>query len=139
VEVNSVYPAYDAAPLNDGEVQARGRAGTAWASAESPQEHAVTLTWPRPQRIGMVEIVWGQSDWVPRAYRLECRVDGKFVRVAPPQGSAEWTAAEGRHSLLRFAPILTDALRVVQSAGGGSRQRPNLMGMAELAAYEIRP
>jgi len=109
----------------------------AWASAETPQEHSCTLTWPEKHRIGRLYICWGQTDWLPRAYRIECRVDGVFVPVLPTTASGQsWQAAERRDTLLRFDPVVTDALRVVQKSGGGSEKRPNLLGIAEIAAYE---
>ena len=137
VEVDSVYPPYTIAPINDGQVFARGHAGAAWASVESPQEHRVTLTWPEKHRIGKVYICWGQVDWLPRAFRLECRVEGVWVAVDPAPGAEPaWRTAVGRDTVLRFRPVSSDALRIVQQAGGGSLDRPNLMGVAELAVYE---
>jgi len=137
VEVDSLYRTYTTGPLNDGVVLTRGRAGMAWASAETPQEHSCTLTWPEKHRIGRLYICWGQTDWLPRAYRIECRVDGVFVPVLPTTASGQsWQAAERRDTLLRFDPVVTDALRVVQMSGGGSEKRPNLLGIAEIAAYE---
>jgi hypothetical protein len=131
-----MFPAYTPEPVNDGLAPPRGRAGQAWASAESPQEHAVTLTWPQEQQLGTVYVCWGQDDWLPRAYRVECRVKGAWIRVAPAPNVADgWQAAVQRDTLLDFEPVMTDALRVVQRAGGGSEKRPNLMGVAELAVY----
>jgi len=137
VEVDSLYRTYTTSPLNDGVVLARGRAGMAWASAETPQEHSCTLRWPQQHRISKLYICWGQTDWLPRAYRVECRVDGVFVQVVPAKTSGRsWQSAERRDTLLRFDPVVTDALRVVQEPGGGSETRPNLMGVAEIAVYE---
>ena len=59
-----------------------------------------------------------------------------WIRVAPVSDAADgWQAAVQRDTLLNFEPVVTDAVRVVQRAGGGSEKRPNLMGVAELAAY----
>ena len=96
----------------------------------------MTLIWPRPHKIGSVFLCWGQSDWLPRSYRVECRVDGAFVAVAPPAGSSmSWLAAKKRDETLRFKPVTADAVRVVQKTGGGSDRRPNLMGIAEIAVH----
>jgi len=137
VEVDSLYRTYSAGPLNDGLVLPRGQAGMAWASAETPQEHSCTLTWPQKHRISRLYICWGQTDWLPRAYRVECRVDGAFVQVVPAKKSGRsWQLAERRDTLLRFDPVVADALRVVQEQGGGSEKRPNLMGIAEITVCE---
>ncbi|HUT91577.1 MAG TPA: discoidin domain-containing protein [Thermoguttaceae bacterium] len=135
IEVDSLYPGYTAAPINDGLVSPRGKQGTAWASAESPQSHQITLTWPKPRPIRTLYVVWGQGDWLPTAYRVECRVNGRFVPVAPPESSAEWQPARDRHTVLRFAPVQADAVRILQPSGGGSATRPNLMGIAEVGVY----
>jgi hypothetical protein len=136
IEVDSIYPDYTNEPLNDGVVMPRGHAGDAWASAEMPQEHSVTLTWPRPHKIGSVFLCWGQSDWLPRAHRVECRVNGVFVAAAPPaDSSSPWLTATKRDETLRFKPVTADAVRVVQKSGGGSDRRPNLMGIAEIAVH----
>ncbi len=136
VEVDSTFPDYTKEPLNDGVVLPRGQAGQAWASAETPQEHSVTLTWPQPHKIGSVFLCWGQNDWLPRAYRIECRVNGAFVPVAPPAGSSSlWLTATKRDETLPFKVVLADALRIVQKPAGGSARRPDLMGIAEIAVH----
>ena len=138
VEVDSIFPQYTKAPLNDGVVRPRGHAGEAWASAETAQEHAIMLTWLQPHKIGSVFLCWGQDDWLPRSYRVECRVNGVFVPVAPPTGSSTpWLTAQKREEVLRFKPVEVDAVRVLQKCGGGSARRPNLMGIAEIAVHVI--
>ena len=124
VEVDSLFASYTADPINDGCVFPRGRAGQAWASAETPREHWVVFTWPERKRLSRVYICWGQPDWLPQAYRIECRVNGAFTPVASASEDAQQCrAATNREEEIRFEPVLADALRIVQQAGGGSGSR----------------
>jgi len=134
LEVDSLYRTYTVDPVNDAVLPARGKRGMAWASAETPMRHFLVLTWSERHRVNKVYVRWGQTDWLPRAYRVECRVNGEFEPV--PRERTAWQAAKHRDTVLQFPAVLTDAVRIVQKAGGGSATRPNLMGIAEVAVYE---
>ena len=135
VVVDSSYYAYSEKPLNDGIVLPAGQAFNecAWASGEADGEHWVEIRWPQRQKVGKVVVYWNVENgtvWTSRRIVVQAKRDGAWQEL----GAFEQPAAQPV-SELRFPPATTDALRILQPAGGGPVSRPNMMWLREVAAY----
>ena len=124
VEVSSNYAKgnYPASNINDGRVSYTDNR-LRWVSGEE-LPHRVTLTWERPQRIGAVRIVTGQSSefgpQTPIASFFLQRYDGKqFVDIPGARASGnelcDWSTV--------FVPVETSRLRLVVTAAEGGLAR----------------
>jgi hypothetical protein len=110
--------------LNDGAVPAPGSEPAAdrrWGSwgREQPSTVWLQYTWRHPERISSSALYFwddqpegGVSQ--PVAWRLQYRRDGQWVDIKPVSGYP--LAGKGAASRARFAPVTTDALRVVIDA-----------------------
>lgn len=144
VSVDSTFPGYSTQVLTDGEWIAPGEEitddvgspdrlgnyGNTWVSAAKPGEHWVRLDWPGQVSVGRVEIWWSQEQWYPKAFRVEYLSDQSWV---PVLDARTWLAPTERRSELRFEPVQTDALRVIQHGLGGPER--GLMAMQELRVF----
>lgn len=134
VAVDSSYSGYGPAPLNDGLIWPDGVHWTrrAWASAESPRDHWVELSWPEPVELTRVVVWWNLEDgrlYTPQRVRVEaCSGEAweTLGEVVPEPGEAATTVALGA--------VHTARLRIVQPAGMGAPARPNLMWVTEVQA-----
>lgn len=146
VTVDSCFPGYGASVLTDGtwveldkqttfeyaSADRLGNAGNTWVSADVPGvEHWVRLDWRQPVTLGQVTIWWVQPDWFPRAFRVEYLSDQNWVAVSGP---ASWLAVTGQSSTVRFAPVTTRALRVIQHPNGGPER-----GFLALQEIQVSP
>jgi len=114
----------------------KGNPGYAWLSAVSPREHWVDCMLYKPANVNTVHIYWGHQDELPKAYKLQYRRGQEYVDVP---GFAQWRAAKEVAEQLRFTPVKTDCLRVLQAGSGGSTARPNQMVVAEVRLFGIQP
>jgi hypothetical protein len=137
VAVDSSYYAYDERPLNDGVVNPVGVPfnQAAWAAAEADQEHWVEIQWPTPQTVARVVIYWNiENDEVWTSQHI-------VVQAREGEGGEWKTLAEARPGSgepvteVRFAPVRTRAVRILQPKGSGPPKRPRLMWLREVAAY----
>jgi hypothetical protein len=135
VAVDSAYYAYTERPLTDGIVLPGDTAfnQSAWAAAEAGEDHWVQLTWPQPQRVGRVEVYWNiENDvtWTSQRVHVQARQGEGWETVAevsPRAGEPVTT--------IRFDPVTTTALRLLQPKGSGPATRPNIMWLREVAVY----
>jgi len=131
ITVDSNFDGYRADVLTDGKVNPADVHWTdvAWASADQPAEHWITLQFPQPLAARKVTVWWAKDNGqLMASATLEVQVpDGEGWRtVATGKPSGEATGVELDGSAVK-------ALRLRQPAGGGSRERPNLMWASELA------
>jgi hypothetical protein len=106
---------------------------TCWASSEEPADHWVELRWLEPVTVSQVVLDWPlcwQRYWASQSYRLEIWNGTSWQMIEDIKGQRE--KACSRHS---FAPVVISALRIVQPAGGGSKEYPNRLWLAEIEVY----
>ena len=110
-----------------------GNLATAWASADSPVAHWVRLHWPLPitvQRIVLHWPEWRRHYRCSRCYRLEARSGDLWVELAAVVDNPErpWTVHD-------IAPTELTELRVVQERGGGFRDHPDRLWLAQIEVF----
>lgn len=137
VAVDSCYYAYDARPINDGVVNPVGVPfnQAAWAAAEADQEHWVEVQWPAPQTVSRVLVYWNIEDgtvWTSerilvQAWDAESGEWKTLAEATPPAGEPV--------TQVRFTPLTTRALRILQPKDCGPTKRPRLMWVREVAVY----
>ena len=135
VEVDSSHAGYDATPLNDAVMSAPTApfVERAWASADTEAEHWVLVTLRRKAEVVAVALHW--------AYEHQVVNSSRHVLIQVPEGDGWRTVAEVRNeeptlqNVVKLEGINADKVRVVQPAGEGSVNRPNLMWLSEVEVY----
>lgn len=103
-----------------------------WASDETDTPHWLEIHLKKPVRLREVSLYWARpSSGYHTSRQFEIQVPAgagwRAVWHTPAAGLA--TAACTR---CPFAPVVTDRIRVYQTAGGGSAARPNLLWQGEV-------
>ncbi|MGD9495361.1 MAG: discoidin domain-containing protein [Armatimonadota bacterium] len=137
VEVDSAYSGYDAEPINDGVVHPPADAhwtDEAWASAETATDHWVELRFDQPRTIDRAVVYWSQDAGVPRSsaeVSLQVGVDEGWRTLATvrPEPLSAATA------IRLDQPATGTRFRILQPAGRGPRDRPNLMWVREVELF----
>ncbi len=133
VEVDSAYSSYTAAPLRDGITDTAEVAWSeaAWASGESFEPHWVLIRFPSLTEVREVKVWWaldGGELWSSARHRGEVQTPaGEWVEVGAIENE---TPREFDHH--SFDPIMAQAVRVIQPAGGGPVGRESLMWLSEV-------
>jgi len=145
ISVDSTFPGYRTSVLSDGKWIEKGKeitqdyghadrlgnGGNTWVSADTEGEHWIRLDWPRPVTINEVHIWWSQSEWHPKAFRVEQLREGLWTAVP---GLESWLAATDRRSIIPLKATEVRSLRIVQAPGGGGRR--SLMAAQEVLAFK---
>ena len=117
-------------PANLADADRLGNGGNTWVSAESAGEHWIQLEWPQTVRFNAVEVIWSQSEWRPRAFRVERLVNDEWMPLVP--AVAGWEPTD-RRSIVATQEWETRSIRVVQPRGcGGARE---FLAAQEVAVY----
>jgi len=77
-----------------------------------------------------VEIWWALADWYPRAFRIECWQDGRWLPVGAGEG---WLAPLNRQAVVALPKTRTQRLRILQSDAGARARR--LMSAQEVLVF----
>lgn len=137
VAVDSCFYAYDARPINDGVVNPVDVPfnQAAWAAAEADQEHWVEIQWPAPTKVSRVLVYWNiEDDTVWTSQRI--LVQARDVESGEWKTLAEATPLAGEPvTEVRFAPLTTRVLRILQPKDCGPVKRPRIMWLREVAVY----
>ncbi|OGV75188.1 MAG: hypothetical protein A3K19_23110 [Lentisphaerae bacterium RIFOXYB12_FULL_65_16] len=136
VKVDSLFPEYSAGPINDGDSQGCAGAGSpavTWASAETATEHWVEIQLAQPQAVGSVAVYWAYKK---PSKRIEVQImkDGTWTTI----GVGDAKSAQQVTTTIRFDPVTTDQLRLVQPVGCGSSERPNLAWIGEVSVGKAK-
>jgi len=131
VNVDSCFSGYGPETLIDGDSQSCAAAGSpaaSWASAETGTAHWVEVVLPKLETIESVALYWAYRK---PSKRVEAHIhkDGKWTTV----GTAERKQSEQLASTIRFTPVKTDRIRVLQPSGCGQESRPNLLWVGEIS------
>ena len=136
LKTDSDYSGYSPAVLNDGIQIVAGDDWTlaGWASAESPGEHYIELSWPEPRDIREVAIYWANDFGVYRSsarYLIQTRLGDDWATVC--EGANDKPVPFSAH--VYGSSEKTKRIRILQPAACGPAGRENLMWVAEVAAY----
>jgi hypothetical protein len=125
------FAGYTTAPLVDGVMDRSGLpwAKAAWASDEGEDDAWLEILLPTPRKGGKLHLYFHDDAGPSRDYELLVRFVGEndWTSVAKIRGNAE----RNRADLLSNDREYT-AIRVLQHAGGGSVDRPNLLWLAQV-------
>jgi hypothetical protein len=133
VTADSVFPnGYDLECVIDG-VRVPGAQywpGKTWISNGASSEHWVALEWDNPEKISRVNICWMTRGGLPGAYKVQYRVNGKWLDI-----TKGWVGAKSGFEKIKFDPVEADAVKVIQKASGGTPLSLTLMGISELEVF----
>lgn len=130
---DSSYAGFSPVPLTDGVLDGMdGSSRYCWMSLNELKEHWVECTWEEPENVSKVEIYWGNSRNLPKAYRVRYW-DGKQFADVP--ATPDWTEARTVYCPHTFPPIKTNRIRFVMKENGGGNLRPNIMEVAEVKVF----
>lgn len=136
VRVDSTYYGYGTAALTDGILDTTGMnwADSAWASDESAVPHWIEFEFPRPVRIGEVEIHWapdGGQLWTSQQIMVQSMAgaDGEWTTVATAEEKTPVPTTK-----LSFDPQQVLRLRVYQPVGKGPAGREGILWLNEVEA-----
>ena len=125
---SSVFPGYGVAAVVDG-VEDRAKldwSKAAWASAEVGEGESLEIRLPQPHRGGTLRIDW-QDDHASRAFIVQTRASN----ASPWQDVRKFD--DNRDDVCDIAlPKPFETVRILQTAGGGSALRPNLMWISQV-------
>ncbi|NOZ20825.1 MAG: discoidin domain-containing protein [Planctomycetes bacterium] len=104
-------------------------AGNTWQSDKTASRHWVEFDFPKPRKVGAVEIWWAYWECfrTSRNYEIQTWDGGKWVTQAKVTGQKEMQCS--RHT---FPTVTTTKVRLRQPAGGGHSGRKDLMWIAEV-------
>ncbi|MGA9994983.1 MAG: protein kinase [Pyrinomonadaceae bacterium] len=146
VSVDSSFDGYSAAPLTDGQTDVReiGRMrynkGN-WASAETPVEHWIELSFDKPARVAAIYVYWGydRDRFMPsRRVELQNSLQGDLnIRNAWTKISEVEPGRDYDRTAFEFAPTITSRLRILQPAQQGPTNRPFVMWVREVKVYGV--
>lgn len=137
VTVDSAYAQYTTRPINDGIVHVPAGAHwteESWASKDEAGEHWIELAFAQPRSARRVVIYWSLDGGVARTSReVALQVpagDGwRTVQTVHPGELEEETVIE------LDRPVTTARLRLLQPAGAGPSDRPNIMWVREVEVF----
>ncbi len=132
---DSIYTGYRPDPINDGLQMHIGNEfdRRATATTESAEPHWVQVRFAGPRPISRVVVYWNVEEgtvYSSRRFEVLAEVEDQWQTVAEVE-QPEPTA----FSAVEFDQVEATAVRVLQPAGGGSAQRPNLLWVSEVEAY----
>jgi hypothetical protein len=150
VEVDSSYSGYVSKTLTDSVYFKKKNykaAERAWASDETDKEHWIRASFDHSVNLRKVILFWA---WDKEGYRESKNIrifyrdeSGRKVEIktlAKTRSIAtnkefDLPDSEKRQTCWTFPPIETSELTILQSPGGGSSARPNLMWISQVWAY----
>lgn len=131
ITVDSTMPPYRAEHLNDGLAMPgmKFEEQWGWISDAQSKDHWVELRLAAPAPLRGLRVWWMTFYGLPRAVKVQSWQAGAW-QDAP--GYEQWRPARAAVEELRFAPVTTARVRLLQQAGGGNSTFPTLMGASEV-------
>ena len=152
VESSSNYGGYNPSVVNDGERNYASEEGrwseVAWASLDMPDDHWLEFWLPGKVNVKEIFIWWARDRgtfWYSEEIIIEA--DRKVVYDSTKSKDKyplvkEVIRKQGVALVFQVTeiyfkePVRTDTIRIIQPAGGGNPERPNIMWVAEVEIYE---
>ncbi len=135
VSVDSSHSGYSPETMTDGiEVVAGGDWTLAgWASAETPGDHWIELSWPEPREVHEVVVYWALDQGFRRSREVQAQVrNGDGWRTLTAAGGGDAAAFD---AFIVEPPVRTDAVRLLQPEGEGPPGRPDIMWVGEVQVF----
>lgn len=123
---HTTYPGYSAQRVNDGDRSTALGGDASWVNDYGTWPATLDLTLASPARIDRVQLFTTRG-YEATAYDIQLRVDGAWRTVSSVRGNSAVSRDD------RFAPQLTDAVRIV--AVNGSVLQPYYFRVNELEVY----
>jgi len=138
IATDSSYSGYDPLPLNDGVPLPPPDAhwtDAAWASADTTVEHWIEIDLPESRAIGRLVLVWPFDNgelFVSRDFQIQVydELEADWVGIAQVDANRRSAYTE-----VTIPGINAQRWRILQPAGGGPQQRPNIMWVGEVGLY----
>lgn len=130
--VDSTYDGYHTDVLTNGVTATAGLHWTqhAWASKESADSHWVQIDFPEPTQVSEVWLYWAVDNGVLHTSRRYSIIGlGEAGRQELAQIDGQSPRSFSRHT---FTPTRVTAIRIEQTANGGSEARPGLLWLREV-------
>lgn len=136
VTVDSIFETYGFKALNDGyrNEPKLHWSKVAWASSETSKDHWIQITLSQKEKISDVKIIWALDNhtyYSSRNIMIQNLVNGAWANVKTVTNIPSGTEI----SDVKFDPVETRNIRILQPKGSGSQSRVNLMWVAEIEVY----
>ena len=134
IRVDSTSPSYSPRPLNDGlrVAAVKFEPAAAWISAPTAVEHWVQMNLGRSRSVSQVTLFW--MTLAGRPQKTMVQYGDEAGNWKPVSATPVFRPAAGAVEIIRFSPVTTSKLRVLQAPNGGGRGGPSLMGLSEVEA-----
>ena len=154
VTVDTVYPGYDTAALNDGWYATEKNhnqnnwSREAWASMDIATDHYVQFTFEKNTSVSKAVVHWANDNdtfYSPQKAMVQALINGEWITVATFTNEPEEADGDYKAFLqtteFSFGTVQTTAIRVLQPAGMGCADRfgdavrPNIMWVSEIELF----
>jgi hypothetical protein len=132
IHVDSSSPSYSPRPLNDGVrvAAAKFEPEVAWISAPTAVEHWAQMDLGRSRSVSQVTLFWMTNTGLPEKIMVQYADEAGAWK--PVSATPVFRPAASAVESVRFAPVTTSKLRILQAANGGGNGGPSLMGLSEV-------
>ena len=133
ISVDSTYPDYSIASIDDGVVNATGETAATWASAESTIDpHWITIAFSSPQQLNTATIYWAFNN-IAQTYMTSQQVDFQYWNGSSFQTVGSFTyTGDVPSSTITFPTITTSQIRFYQPASTGNGQYTSVLWVTEV-------
>lgn len=134
---DSNFPEYGPKALNDGYRFEENMfwAEVAWASAETSQDHWAMFTFDKEKEVKEIKIYWAKGDsmyMTPKQLKVQVQVEDMWIDIKEITNLAANTDV----SVIKLdEPVKAKQVRILQPAGEGAEERPDLMWAFEVEMY----
>ncbi len=132
IGVDSTSPSYSPRTLNDGlrVAAVKFEPEAAWISAPTAVEHWVQMDLGPPRSVSQVALFWMTLTGLPQKTMVQYADEAGAWK--PVSATPIFRPATGAVEIVRFSPVTTSRLRVLQAPNGGGNGGPSLMGLSEV-------
>ena len=132
IHVDSTSPSYSPRALNDGlrVAAVKFEPEAAWISAPTAVEHWVQMNLRRSRSVSQVTLFWMTFTGMPQKTMVQ--YGDEAGNWKPVSATPVLRPAAGAVEIIRFSPVTTSKLRVLQAPNGGGEGGPSLMGLSEV-------
>jgi hypothetical protein len=134
IRVDSTSLPYSPRSLNDGlrVAAVKFEPDAAWISAPTAVEHWVEMNLGRSRSVSQVTLFWMTFTGLPQKTMVQYADEAGTWK--PVSATPVFRPAAGAMEIIRFSPVTTSKLRVLQAPNGGGNGGPSLMGLSEVEA-----
>ena len=134
VTVDSTYPEYSSAVIDDGIIDAKGGTATTWASADdgTTANHWIDIAFPLSRQLNTVTIHWAYNNFQQK-YMTSQRVDVQYWNGSSyaTVATLSYPGSDVPSSSVSFPSITTTQLRFLQPANQGNPTYTTVLWVTE--------